>query len=515
MLFKTTNFIFYSSLRAYALSIFTCIALVALATTLLPYVDLANIVMLFLLAVFLISIYLGRGAGILSAFLSVGLFDYFCVQPRFTFAVNDAQYLLTFAVMLTVALITGQLAAKLRAQAELARQREQTTQALYEMARQLSAALQLNQVCEITAAFLRNTADMQSLILIPKGDDALMPAAPHQVWYEPHMAWAAYQSAAHQGDSASMLTEPDGLYYLPLKGSTRMRGVLVLALPQDVPALASESRELLLAVASLVAIAIERLHYVDVARNTETQVATERLRSSILSALSHDLRTPLTVLVGMADSLALSKPPLSSRQQETAQTLRDQSLRLSAMVTNLLDMARLHAGEVILRKEWQPVEEVIGASIQMLGDALKQHEIKVSLPPDFPMLEFDAVLMERVFCNLLENAAKYSPAQTLIEISAYVEGAHAHIAVRDHGCGIPAPKLEDIFGMFVRGHAAETANQIAGTGIGLAICHAIISAHVGTIKADNQDIGGACITFTLPLGNPPDFNAAMLEGDLT
>ncbi len=500
-------------LVSYLFSFVTCMLMTVIATALLPYVDKANIVMLFLLAVFLIAVYLGRSASILAAFLSVALFDFFCVQPRFSFAVNDVQYLLTFAVMLAVALITGQMAANLRAQAELAREREQRTQALYEMARALSGALKLNQVCEITAGFLRQITGLESVLLLPNNENELVPATSHQVWYESHMAWAAYE-----GKHAHMLTEPDGLYYLPLKGTTRMRGVLVLASPQnspqDLPTLSDENKNLLWTVASLVAIAVERLHYVDVAKQGEMQIATERLRSSILSALSHDLRTPLTVLVGMADSLTVSKPPLSNKQQEIAQTLCDQSMRLSGMVTNLLDMARLHAGEVQIHKEWQPLEEVVGASIQLLGQSLEKHTIEVTLPDDLPMLEFDAVLMERLFCNLLENAVKYSPAQSSIEISAYVQGDVVKVSVSDHGCGIPPDKLEAIFGMFVRGHDVEAANKIAGTGIGLAVCKAIIEAHHGSIKAENRPIGGACISFILPLGEPPSFNEELLEQGL-
>jgi two-component system sensor histidine kinase KdpD len=328
------------------------------------------------------------------------------------------------------------------------------------------------------------------------------------------MAWAAYENKQQQ-----LLTEPDGLYYLPLKGTTRMRGVLVVASPQNSvegpPILTEEEKALLITVASLVAIAIERLHYVDVAKQGELQIATERLRSSILSALSHDLRTPLTVLVGMADSLLGSKPTLSDKQKSSAQTLVDQSKRLSGMVTNLLDMARLHAGEVNIHKEWQPLEEVIGASIQMLEKTLEQHPVKVSLPDDLPLLEFDAVLMERVFCNLLENAAKYSNIGDIIEISAQVQGSFVCVSVCDYGCGIPTDKQEAIFGMFVRGQSAEEANKIAGTGIGLAVCKAIIEAHQGTIVGVNRPPSGACIRFSLPLGEPPLFNEALLVEELT
>jgi two-component system sensor histidine kinase KdpD len=252
--------------------------------------------------------------------------------------------------------------------------------------------------------------------------------------------------------------------------------------------------------ASLLAVALERLHYVEVAQATEVRMLTERLRSSILSALSHDLRTPLTAMVGLAGSLFLIKPPLPDPALETAQALHEQADRLAGLVGNLLDMARLNAGEVTLRREWQPLEEVVGAGIKLLGNALADHPVKVDLARDLPLLEFDAVLIERVFCNLLENAAKYAPGSTAIELSARRDGEVVDISVRDHGPGFPSHRRDELFNMFVRG---QTESDKPGTGLGLAICKAIVEAHGGRIRADNHPEGGACVSFTLPVGSPP------------
>jgi two-component system sensor histidine kinase KdpD len=247
-------------------------------------------------------------------------------------------------------------------------------------------------------------------------------------------------------------------------------------------------------------VAVERLHYVEVAQASELSVLSERLRSSILSALSHDLRTPLTALVGLADSLTLIKPALPAPALETAQAMHEQASRLAGLVANLLDMARLNAGQITLRREWQPLEEVVGASIKLLGNALAHNPIQVHFPVDLPLLEFDAVLIERVFCNLLENAAKYGPTDQPIEISATVETDCVTIRVRDHGPGFPTEQREQLFNMFVRG---ETESGKPGTGLGLAICRAIIEAHGGKISAEDAVAGGACVCFTLPSGNPP------------
>lgn len=495
-----------SSFRTYFLALVACVLTTAVAAPLSEYFDLANIVMLFLLTVLLVAVRLGRGPAVMAAFLSVGAFDFFFVPPQLSFAVNDVQYLLTFAVMLTVALITGQLTAGLKRQAELASRKERRAHALYEMARELAGALTIDQVAEISRRFLRNAVDAEATLLVPDRTGQLKPAAQGSgdrlQYIAPQMATLAYENTA-----CTDLDTPHPVGYFPLKAPTRVRGVMAVASPGEDFSLLHEHRELLETVASLVAIAIERLHYVEVANSAQLQMVSERLRSSILSAVSHDLRTPLTALVGLADSLSIAKPPLLDQHRGTAEAIRDQAMRLSGLVGNLLDMARLNAGEVKLRKEWQPLEEVIGSSLKLLEKNLADHPVAVHLPTTLPLLEFDAVLIERVICNLLENAAKYSPPGSPMEISARRLDTAVEVAVCDQGPGIPAGQSPDIFEMFVRG-ARESAKP--GVGLGLAICRAIIEGHGGSISAGNRAEGGACFVFTLPAGNPPTIEAEEL-----
>jgi two-component system sensor histidine kinase KdpD len=483
------------------LTILACSATTLLATPLLGTLDLANIVMLFLLTVLLLSVTLGRVAAVLAAVLSVLLFDIFFVPPRFSLAVSNLQYLVTFAVMLITALITGQLAAGLKQKAKEAQVREQRTQALYEVARQLAGTLAPEQVAEIARQFVRQQLNAEALILDVAGSplDAEQGIASTPCRVETHLVKVA-QESGHPVRHDELSVDGYASLYLPLRASMRIRGVLAVAFPADVPELLPENQSLLEALASLVAIAVERLHYVEVAHTTQLDMVSERLRSSILSALSHDLRTPLTALVGLADSLSLIKPPLSAPALETAQAMHEQASRLAGLVSNLLDMARLNAGNVTLRREWQPLEEVIGSSIKLLGSALSAHPVRVALPADLPLLAFDAVLLERVFCNLLENAAKYSPDGAGVEIGAEVVGDFVNVRVCDHGTGFPATKHEELFNMFVRG---EVESSKPGTGLGLAICRAIVEAHGGQISAENRQEGGACVTFTLPRGEPP------------
>jgi two-component system sensor histidine kinase KdpD len=488
---------------AYALAALASGATALVAAPLHSHLDLANTAMLFLLTVALVAVRLGRRPAILTTFLNVALFDFFFVPPKLSMAVSDAQYLITFAVMLAVALIISHLTTGLRRQAEEASRREAATRDLYDLAQHIAGAATLPQVLEATRAFVRGSLAGHADLLLADDAGRLAPVADDQTSAGPWSTAATVTAqAAFAGDqpvfAAPGEADAAATLHLPLRGSTCRRGVLRVAAPESAQLKAHSA--LLEAVASLVSTAVERLHFVAVAQESQLQMAAERLRSSILSALSHDVRTPLTALYGLADTLSLNNPPLPDNAQETAAAIRDQALRLNGMVANLLDMARLQAGGVALRKEWQPLEEVIGASIQLLGPALADHPVQVRLPADLPLLNFDAVLMERVFCNLLENAAKYSPAGTGIAVGARVDGPAVEVTVTNAGSGFPADRQEAIFELFQRG---DSESAVPGMGLGLAICRAILDAHGGHIRAVNPAAGGACVLFTLPRGTPP------------
>jgi two-component system sensor histidine kinase KdpD len=487
----------------YAWAVVACLGTATVATPLRQYLDLANIVMLFLLTVLLVALRAGRGPAVLAAMLSVLLFDFLFVPPRFSLAVGNVQYVVTLGVMLAVALITAQLTAGLRRQAEVASRRERETRSLYELARDLAGAASTMQVAAITERFIREAAGMRAVLLLPDAHDALVAAdgdAGKLAYLEERLALLAYQ----RGETITVNALDamgQAVAYVPLKAPMRVRGVLAVASPTGSPAPQGPIDAILSTFASLVAIAVERLHYVHVANQAQTEMASERLRNSILSALSHDVRTPLTAIVGLADSLTVQKPPLPEGANETATAIREQAARLSSMVTNLLDMARLAAGKVKPRKEWQLLEEVAGAAVQLLRPALAGHRVSIDLPEAMPLIEFDAVLLERVFCNLLENAAKYSAPDSPIAINAQLADGFVHVSVIDEGRGFPDGRLEEFFALFVRG---EHESSVPGAGLGLAISRSIVEAHGGAIHADNRPGGGAQVTFTLPLGSPPE-----------
>jgi len=257
--------------------------------------------------------------------------------------------------------------------------------------------------------------------------------------------------------------------------------------------------------ATLIAIALERVHYVDVARDALIKIESERLRNSLLAALSHDLRTPLAALLGLSEAMTLTQPPMSPEQVDLARTIGAETRRLIALVNNLLDMARIQSGEVKLDLQWHSLEEVVGSALAASRAALGARRVAVDIPRELPLVQMDAVLMERVLANLLENTGKYTPPEARVAIAARTLEREVEIAVEDDGNGIPPGQEEAVFEKFVRG-TWESATP--GVGLGLAICRAIVEAHHGTIRAEAGRARGARFVIQLPRGEPPEVNAA-------
>jgi len=486
--------------RGYAVAVASSIAITVMASTLLQVFAQPNIVMVYLLGAVLVALRYGRGPAALAAFLNVAAFDYYFVAPRLSFAVSDVQYVLTFAVMLIVGLITGQLTAGLRFQASIAASRERRAQALFELTRDLSAALQSEQVTELGQAAVQRTFGGQALVLTMEADDQLaLPAAP-PAGFDASVADWVFRNGQSAGLATATLAAQTW-HYMPLAAPMRIRGVLALKPTQPRWLLIPEQVQQLQTLARQIAIALERVHYVEVAQRALVEMESEQLRNALLAAISHDVRTPLTALLGLAELLQRSQPPLGSAQAETAQAIMQQARALHALVSNLLDMARLQSGTVKLRSEWQSVEEVVGAAIRQAQPALGGAAVQTTIPGALPLVEFDAALIERVLVNLLENAAKYG--QPPIEIAVRTGSAELQITVRDHGPGLPATvtgREELLFDKFTRG---EPESSTPGVGLGLAIAKTIVEAHGGRIVASNAADGGAEFTVTLPRRTPP------------
>ena len=489
--------------QSFAMSAIFCAIATLISLPLFNLFDLPNIAMMFLLAVVLSAVRYGLGPAVVASFLNVAAFDFFFVPPRFSFAVSDVQYLLTFAVMLVVGLITAKLTSGLKFQARVSSRREQRVRALYEMSRDLSGALMPEQIAEISQRFALASFGARTAIFLADDDNHLgnpidIPGGVTDI--DSGICQWAFDHGVEAGNGTDTLPGSP-LLYIPLRAPMRTRGVLVLEPNHPRRLMAPEQRRLLDTFARLIAISLERIHYVTVAQTTTVQMESERLRNSLLSAISHDLRTPLSALVGLTDSLFLANPLPTEQQAEIASSMRDEVLRMNSQVNNLLDMARLQAGAVKLNRQWQPLEEVVGSALKVMGSTLGNHSVSVRLPEDLPLLEFDAVLMERVLANLLDNAAKYTPTGSSIEIGAAADsGDTIAIWVEDNGPGLPAGREEEIFKKFERG---QKESATPGVGLGLAICRAIVEAHGGTIHAENREGGGARFIFNLPRGKPP------------
>ncbi|MES2051252.1 MAG: DUF4118 domain-containing protein [Pseudomonadota bacterium] len=490
----------HDSLPRYAWAAGSSVAITLLALPLLRFFDLANIVMLFLLGTVLVALKFGRGPSALAAFLNVAAFDFFFVAPRLSFAVSDVQYLVTFAVMLVVGLLTGQLTAGLRFEARISSSRERRAQSLFELTRDLSAALMSVQVRELGEAAVQRNFGGQALVLVTDANDELtFPASlPEDV--DASVADWAFRNEQAAGLATSTLSA-QRWHYIPLMAPMRVRGVLALRPSQPRWLLIPEQLQQLDTLARQIAIALERVHYVEIAQQAVVQMESERLRNTLLAAISHDVRTPLTALIGLAESLQRAAPPLDAAQAGIAQSITRQARQLSALVTNLLDMARLQQGGLKLRSEWQSAEEVVGSAIRAAQHALAGIEVHTDIPADLPLVEFDALLMERVLVNLLENAARYGAGP--VGIAARAEAGALVLTVRDHGPGLPqklAGHEDTLFDKFTRGQA-ESATP--GVGLGLAICKAVVDAHGGNIHAANAVGGGAEFRITLPRREPP------------
>ncbi|WP_175766034.1 sensor histidine kinase [Burkholderia ambifaria] len=516
--------------RHYLYAAAICAAITGVASLVSARLDLTNLVMLYLLGVVFSAVRLGRGPGVLQSFLSVAAFDYFFVPPRMSFSVSDTQYLLTFFGMLLTSLVISHLTSTLTRQASVAQHRERRTGAIYAMARELGAALTTEQIVEIGSRHVGEVFRARVAFLLPDSADQV-----RQKIEEPDEAvtltgadldcdvgqWV-YDQQKPAGRGTDTLPATTALY-LPLKAPMRTRGVLAVASREPRELEVPEQLRMLDAFAAQIALALERVHYVEIARDALVNMESERLRNSLLSAISHDLRTPLTTIVGFSSMLANARAAAphtpaaersAQREGELVDAIHDEALRMTGIVTNLLDMARLQAGSVQLKREWSLLEETVGAALAACKRVLAQHPARVSLPADLPLLQMDAVLMERLFTNLFENAAKYTPADTPIDIGAarVTDDGRPFVRVHvdDHGPGLPSGMETRIFDKFTRG---EKESATPGIGLGLAICRAIVEAHGGRIGALNRTgpdgrVTGARFWFTLPVDTPPAVPAA-------
>jgi two-component system sensor histidine kinase KdpD len=441
-----------------------------------------------------------------AAVVSVALLDFFFVPPFFSFSVSDLQHVVMFAVMFVVALVVSSLTQRIRDQASAARQREQRTASLYGMTRELARTPMTKNLAQVAARHLAELFDAHVAVLLSSPDGSLVNAATGDRTFEPdekergviEWVWSHDKPA---GLCTDTLPSSSALY-VPLRETRGKVGVLAVR-PEDRHRFVDpEQRALLDLFATQVASALERARLGEEAPRAQVQMQAERLRSSLLSSVSHDLRTPLAVITGAASALAEpSSEPTPEARRELSQTIHEEAQRLNRLVRNLLDMTKITSGAMKVAKTWQPLEEVLGAVLDRMNEALAGRPVDVRLPKDLPPVPIDAILIEQVLINILENAAKYTPKGSGLEISAEKTDGVVVVAVADRGPGVPREHLEEIFEKFYR---LPQEGDGGGAGLGLAICRGIVEAHGGRIWAENRDGGGAVFRFSIPIeGTPP------------
>lgn len=476
-----------------------------------PVFAATNLAMAYLLGVTFVATRSSRGPAALASVLSVAAFDFFFIPPRFTFAVADSQYLLTFAVMLLVALLISTLASRVRAQADSVRQRERRTASLYAMSRDLASAQTADEVGIICARHVEDVTSSQALVLSTnpegqlRGAGAGIHADPLSERDEAVARWV-FEHRRPAGLGTDTLPAASSLF-LPLTGSDQSLGVLGVR-PQSETPFSPDHMHLLEAFASQASAALDRIRLLGRAQRAQVEVETERLRNSLLSSVSHDLRTPLASITGAASTLLDSGARVADvDRRELLSTIHEEAFRLNRLVANLLDMTRLESGALRVKKEWFPIEEVIGGALTRLERSLEGRTVDTHVPDDLPLVPFDALLIEQVLVNLIENAVKYTPAGGEIAISAFADAKEMTVDVSDRGPGIPPGDETRVFEKFQR---LEGGAPRGGVGLGLTICRGIVTAHGGTITVFSRDGGGATFRFTLPIeGEPPSMRDAV------
>jgi len=472
------------------------------ATTLLgapihALVSPTNLVMLYLAAVVVAAIYLGRGPAVLAAATGVLAFDFFFVNPRLRLSVDDTEYLLTFAGLFIVSLVISSLAARSREQADAARRGEGQAVVLYELSRDLASAGGLDDILQVVIRHVSQTFGRDSVILLPEGQSLQHRAfSPGYAPDENELAVAtwAFKHGEPAGRGTDTLPAAAGRY-IPLKSARGVVGVLGVKPVDPTSHLLPEQRRLLEAFASQAALAIERAELAEQARQAQLSRATEELQAALLNSISHDLRTPLVSITGALSSLEEDGASLEEPAQRSLITMaREEAERLNRLVGNLLDMTRIEAGALRATTEPCDVQEVISAALDRLGRRLDGRPVTVEAPPILVPMDF--VLIAQVLTNLLDNALKYSQPDTPIDIQAHVVDGMLEISVLDRGDGVPPEDLERIFGKFYR---VQRPTGASGTGLGLAICQGIVEAHRGRIWAQNRPGGGTIVTVALPV----------------
>lgn len=495
----------HSETWRYGLSFLLVLGVTLFGSLVDQFLHPVNLVMVYLLAVVFSATYLGRGPAIFTSVVGVLAFDFFFVNPIFTFTVQDSQYILTFLGLFIVGLIISNSAALLREQVTAMRSKEHQTQALFALSRELTGAVSLDQVEGIAVTATTSILKRKCAILIPDNGDLKprqMTAGFDMDDNDRAVAEWSYQHAQPAGRGTDTLPDAS-TRFVPLNSAHGPVGVLGIKPAEDESSLTNEQKMLLDGLAGLIAQAIDRVNLVNQAAEIKMIRTTEKLQSALLNSISHELRTPIASITGVLTALGESERSHSRAQKLSPETrielldsATDQARQLNRLVENLLNMTRLEAGSVHLNLAACDLQDLIGSVLQQFSSRLKNHPLRLEIPDGLPAVSCDAILIAQVITNLLDNACKYSPPGSPITIRVQVEGQDLEISISDAGKGLPDEELAKVFDKFYR---SPRDKSTTGTGLGLSICKGIVEAHGGWIRATNNPDGGLTVRFSISL----------------
>ena len=474
----------------------------------------SNILMVYLLGVFFVAIRFGLWPSIVGALTSVAAFAFFFAPPIFSFAIADPENLFGVSVMLVVGIVTSKLAENMRTQAKVAEHREQRASALYRLSKELAEARLGSEIIVIGVRHIHAEFGGRNTFLFPDHNGNLRyPDEPALdiSWRCADLEIARFvfnhaQIAGHGTDTFPK----DAAVYVPLNGSTGTVGVLAIEFVDFQQILLPEYFQLLDTFVDQIGHSLERANLAEQAKDVTLKMQAEALRNSLLSSISHDLRTPLATIIGAASSLEMDEHLNEHSKRKLASAISEEAQRMSELTTKILEMARLEAGEVVLNWQWYAPEEIVGSALRRLDKKLKTRQVNVNMSDGVTLIHVDAVLLQQVLVNLLDNAAKYSPAGRPIDIIVETTLLGLSITVADNGSGIPEALQQKIFDKFFR---INPESAQSGVGLGLSICRAIVEAHGGNIQVTNRYGGGAVFQLHLPfLECPPTIAPEENEG---
>ncbi|MCR6498151.1 sensor histidine kinase KdpD [Shinella sp. CPCC 101442] len=490
------------SVRPYLLGVVFVLLAILAGIALDQTLDVQNLALVFLMAVLAASVRGGLGAGLFASVLGALAFNFFFLEPRYNFTVRDPESLVALFFYFGVALVASNLTAAVQRQAAAARQRARTTEDLYLFSKKLAGTGTLDDVLWATAFQIASMLKVRVVILLPEGGSVVVKAGypPDDTLVDADIAAAkwAWEHNRPAGRGADTLPGAKRLY-LPLRTGREAVGVIGLDNDRQGPILTPDQQRLFDALSDQAALAIERVQLVSDVDSARLAAETDRLRTALLTSISHDLKTPLAAIMGSADTLKDMGAQLDEEaRRELLSTVIDESERLNRFIANLLDMTRIGSGAMEPNYAWHYAGDIVGSALARAGKIISHHKIEVRIPHTLPMLRVDPVLFEQVLFNLIDNAAKYAPEDTLIEISGRQDGNAVLLCVSDEGPGIPPDDIERIFDSFYRVRKGDHVR--AGTGLGLSICRGFVEAMGGRITAANRtERSGAVFTIRMPV----------------